>query len=64
MVIITSTNITLAKARPYNFHIVMHSQRNRKKQLEQILDTQKEEINMEQLPIEKMGWQERDSVLL
>lgn len=42
----------------------MHSQRNRKKQLEQILDTQKEEINMEQLPIEKMGWQERDSVLL
>lgn len=42
----------------------MHSQRNRKKQLEQILDTQKEGINIELLPIEKMGWQERDSVLL
>lgn len=63
MVIITSTNITLAKARSYDFHIVMHKE-DRKKQLEQILDTQKEGINIERLPIEKMGWQERDSVLL
>lgn len=62
-VIITSTNVTLAKARPLLSKAQIVKE-DRKKQLEQILNTQKERINIEELTIEKMEWQERDSIPL
>lgn len=63
-VIITSINVTLAKARPCDFHIVIYreSKKTGKKHLEQILNLQKEQINIEELTTEKMEWQERDSI--
>lgn len=48
---ITSTNVTLAKARPCDFHIGKRKQSKKtgKKQLEQILNLQKEQINIKEL---------------